>query len=100
VGIEAPPVFTYSALAGSGIAELWQTILAHRERLDATGQLMQKRRAQQVRWMWTLIEERFRERLRTDPKVKARLPALEAAVADGKLPPALAAEQIADLLGL
>jgi LAO/AO transport system kinase len=50
--------------------------------------------------MWTLIEERFRERLRTDPKVKARLPALEAAVADGKLPPALAAEQIADLLGL
>jgi LAO/AO transport system kinase len=61
---------------------------------------MEKRRAQQVRWMWTLIEERFRERLRTDPKVKARLPALEAAVADGKLPPALAAEEIADLLGL
>ncbi len=99
-GIEAPPVFTYSALTGSGIAELWQTILAHREWLDGSGQLMEKRRAQQVRWMWTLIEERFRERLRTDPKVKARLPALEAAVADGKLPPALAAEEIADLLGL
>ena len=97
---EAPPVLTYSALAGSGIAELWQTILAHRARLDRSGQLREKRRAQQVRWMWTLIEERFRERLRSDPKVKARLPALEAAVADGKLPPALAAEQIADLLGL
>ena len=47
-----------------------------------------------------VIEDRFRERLRTDPKVKARLPALEAAVADGKLPPALAAEEIAKLLGL
>jgi LAO/AO transport system kinase len=50
--------------------------------------------------MWTLIEDRFRERLRTDPAVKSKLRTLEAAVAAGKLPPALAADEIADLLKL
>jgi LAO/AO transport system kinase len=95
-----PPVLTFSALTGDGVDGLWRAIVAHRERLSASGRLAEKRREQQARWMWTLIEERFRDRLRTDPKVKARLRTLEAAVAGGKLPPALAADEIADLLGL
>src|SRR6202008_76696 len=36
-GAEAPPVLTYSALSGEGIAELWRTVEAHRERLAAKG---------------------------------------------------------------
>ena len=47
-----------------------------------------------------LIEERFRARLRSDPAVKSKLKALEASVAAGKTPPALAAEEIAELLKL
>jgi LAO/AO transport system kinase len=99
-GAEAPPVLTYSALAGEGIADLWQAIEAHRERLAKKGGLDAKRREQQVRWMWSLIETRIQERLRSDPKLKAKLPALESAVKEGKLPPALAADEIAKLLGL
>ena len=99
-GTEAPPVLTYSALTGEGIAELWQAIEAHRKRLAAKGELDAKRREQQVRWMWSLIETRIQERLRGDPKLKTKLPALENAVKQGKLPPALAAEEIAKLLGL
>ncbi len=99
-GAEAPPVLTYSALAGEGIAELWRAIEAHRERLAKKGGLDAKRREQQVRWMWSLIETRIQERLRSDPKLKAKLPALESAVKEGKLPPALAADEIAKLLGL
>lgn len=98
--MEEPPVLTYSALTGTGIGEVWQALLDHRARLEQSGRLAEKRRAQQVRWMWTLIEERFREHLRSDPAVKARLRSLEAAVAAGKLPPALAADEIADLLKL
>jgi len=39
-------------------------------------------------------------RLRTDSTVRARLPAIEAAVADGRLAAALAVEEIAALLGI
>lgn len=99
-GNEAPPVFTYSALTGDGIPALWDGVVAHRNALEKTGALAERRRGQQIRWMWALLEERFRSRLRTDPKIKAKLPALEKAVADGKLPADLAAKEIADILGL
>ncbi|HEY7458711.1 MAG TPA: methylmalonyl Co-A mutase-associated GTPase MeaB [Xanthobacteraceae bacterium] len=98
--VEEAPVLTYSAIKGEGIDRLWQAALDHRAMLEKSGRLAEKRRAQQVHWMWTLIEERFRDRLRTDPAVKSRLKNLEAAVAAGKLPPALAADEIADLLKL
>jgi len=99
-GAEAPPVLTYSALTGDGLPELWQAIEAHRARMAAKGELEGKRREQQVRWMWSLIETHIQERLRGDAKLKTKLPALESAVKDGKLPPALAAEEICKLLGL
>ena len=96
----SPPVLTYSGLTGDGIADLWAQVLNHRARCEAAGAFAQTRRAQQVRWMWTLLQERLAERVRTDPAIKARLPALEGAVADGTLAPTLAANEIAALLGL
>jgi LAO/AO transport system kinase len=97
--MQQPPVLTFSALTGDGIAQLWNAVLTHRERLSPAG-LAAKRRAQRVRAMWALIDERMRERLRTDAKLKAKLPALEAGVAAGKIPPAQAADEIGRLLGL
>ncbi len=94
-----PPVLTFSALTGDGITPMWKAVLVHRSQLGAKG-LEAKRRAQQVRAMWALIDERLRERLRSDAKVKAKLPALEAGVAAGKIPPAQAADELARLLGL
>jgi LAO/AO transport system kinase len=99
-GVDEPPVLTYSALNGDGIDRLWQAALDHRASLEKSGRLAEKRREQQVRWMWTLIDERFRDRLRSDTTIKSRLRSLEAAVAAGKLPAALAADEIADLLKL
>jgi LAO/AO transport system kinase len=99
-GIDEPPVLTYSALKGDGIDRLWQAALDHRASLEKSGRLAEKRRDQQVRWMWTLIDERFRERLRGDATIKSRLRSLEAAVAAGTLPAAVAADEIADLLKL
>jgi len=95
-----PRVITYSAMTGDGVADLWGKVLAHRDALAGTGELAERRRAQQVKWMWTLMEERLMAKLRGDPAVRAKLKSAEAAVADGKLAPTLAAEQIAQLLGL
>ena len=93
-----PPVVTYSALAGSGIAELWQKVLEHRTAMNASGEFAARRREQQVKWMWSMLEQRIMSRLRSDPAVRARVKKVEAEVADGRIAPALAAEQIAEML--
>jgi LAO/AO transport system kinase len=95
-----PPVLTYSALTGEGIADLWSKILEHREAMTGTGEFAARRRAQQARWMWTLLEERLMSRLKSDPELKAKLPRLEKAVAEGKISPAVAVENLAAALGL
>jgi LAO/AO transport system kinase len=95
-----PPVIAYSALTGDGIAELWQQVQAHRRQLSAVGEFAERRREQQVKWMWAMLEDRFRLHLASDAKLKARLPAIEKAVADGTLSPALAVDEIATALGV
>jgi LAO/AO transport system kinase len=95
-----PPVVTYSALKATGTAELWAQVLEHRERMMSSGELAARRREQQVKWMWSMLEERMFERLRSDAAVRAKLPQIEAAVADGRLAPTLAVEQIAAMLGM
>src|SRR5438477_979874 len=96
----SPPVITYSALTGMGIAELWGQVVLHRERMDNTGEHAALRREQQVKWMWSMLNERVFARLKSDSHVRARLPAIEAAVAEGRLSATLAVEEIAGLLGI
>ena len=95
-----PPVVTYSALTGDGVAGLWAQVLAHRDKLTASGELEARRRVQQVKWMWTMLEDFFRGRLAADAKLKAKLPQIEAAVAAGELSPARAVDQIVAAMGL
>ena len=68
--------------------------------MTASGELAARRREQQVKWMWTMLEERLTARLRSDPAVRTKLRQAEAAVAAGKLAPTLAVEEIAQLLGV
>lgn len=96
----SPPVITYSALTGAGIAELWAQVLAHRERMMQTSEHVARRRKQQVKWMWQMLEERLFARLRSDPAVRAKLPRIESAVAEGRLSPALAVDEISAMLGM
>jgi LAO/AO transport system kinase len=96
----SPPVIIYSALTGDGIAALWDQVLAHRRMLSGAGELAARRREQQVKWMWSMLEDRLHLRLKTDAKLKARLPAIEKAVADGALAPAVAVDEIATALGV
>ena len=94
----APPVVTYSALTGDGIEALWQQVLAHRQQLAATAEFAARRREQQVKWMWSMLEQRMMARLRADPAIRAKVKKTEVEVADGRITPAVAAEQIAEML--
>ena len=93
-----PPVVTYSALTGAGIAGLWQKIVDHRNAMTASGDFAARRRQQQVKWMWSMLEQRVLARLRADTSTRARVKKTEAEVAAGHLTPALGAEQIAGML--
>jgi LAO/AO transport system kinase len=95
----SPPVVTVSGLTGQGLEELWDTVLEHRRRLSATGELQARRREQDAKWMWALVHERMHERLTRDPAVRDRVPAIERAVAEGKLSPTAGAAEIAALAG-
>ncbi|MDB5559719.1 MAG: methylmalonyl Co-A mutase-associated GTPase MeaB [Enterovirga sp.] len=95
-----PPVLLISGLSGTGLDGLWAKVLEHRRVLEGAGELAAKRRQQDLKWMWALVEDRIRHRLRTDPAIRDRAPAIEAALADRSLSPAAAADEIAGMLGL
>jgi LAO/AO transport system kinase len=96
----SPPVVTYSALTGDGIAPLWEQVLAHRARTSEAGALAARRSRQQVKWLWAMLEERIASKLRSDTALRAKLPRLEAAVADGRMSASLAVEELAGALGI
>jgi len=93
-----PPVVTYSGLTGAGVPELWQQVLDHRKAMTESGEFLSRRRDQQVKWMWSMLEQRIMARLRGDAAVRAKVKTLEAEVAEGRIAPALAAERIAEML--
>ncbi len=93
-----PPVVTYSALTGDGIDALWDKVLAHRTAMQASGDFEARRRDQQVKWMWAMLEDRLKARLRSDPSVRSKVKQAEAAVADGRMTPAVGADTVVALL--
>ena len=89
-----PPVLTCSALTNDGLPELWEQIVAHREKLTATGERAQRRQRQQIGWMWSLIGDRLLDEFRASGGVRAQLEQTEASVLAGDLPPAVAADRL------
>lgn len=94
-----PPVLTMSALEGTGLSELWETIEKHRDVLTAAGEFDARRRAQQVDWTWSMVRDAVLDRVLTNPAVKAMRAEVERKVRDGELTPALAAQSILDAAG-
>ena len=90
----SPPVLTCSGLTGDGLSDLWQQVEMHRERMSATGELDDRRRGQQVRWMWSMLDERLRDDLRADAVVRQALGSVERRVHDGEIPATVAVDEI------
>jgi len=86
------PVLTCSAAEHTDLDKVWDQLRAHRRHLERTGRLAQHRAEQDVRWMWSTIDERLRARFRES--VKDRVAEVEAAVRAGRLTPAAAADQL------
>lgn len=96
----AVPVVTCSGLTGQGLDDLWATLEDHRRTLTESGDLAEKRRRQQVKWMWSMVEDRVLDAVRGHPRVKGRLPALLGGIDDGSMTVTLAAMEILDAFGV
>ncbi len=89
-----PPVLAVSAIEGTGLDQVWEQIQAYYRVLTDSGELADRRADQQVRWMWAMVEDRLRDRLRASPEVANLADLLEQQVVAGQVAPAAAAEQV------
>lgn len=92
-----PPVVTCSGLTNFGLDELWEQIEVHRDKLGGSGELEERRRMQQVRWMWSMLDDRLREDLRSDRRVTACLENVERRVRAGELTATMAVDEVWDI---
>ncbi len=89
-----PKVLRASALEGTGISEFWDTVLAHRHALEASGEFTTRRNEQARAWMWTLLREGLEQSFHAAPEVATRIEALEAEVKESRTTPAAAAREL------
>jgi LAO/AO transport system kinase len=91
---EPPAVLTCSALLREGIDDVWAAVERRTNRLMAGGQLAERRRRQNLRWLWALVEDQLRIALLAHPQVQAIRDALERQILAGTMPAAAAARRI------
>ena len=95
-----PAVVTISGLNNRGLDLLWDRVIEHRTITSGTNALETKRRAQSVRWMWSMIDDSLRQRLQADVHLRSILPEIEEAVATKQMTPREASVKILKRLGL
>ncbi|MFN8049909.1 MAG: methylmalonyl Co-A mutase-associated GTPase MeaB [Acidimicrobiales bacterium] len=89
-----PPVTVCSGLTDDGLDEIWQQICVHHDKLTATGELAEKRRHQQLRWMWSMVNDRLMEVFRREPAVADHLAETMRQVEAGALAATVAADDL------
>ena len=92
-GVETE-VLLASAVMNDGVAEVWDAIERTHRALQKSGQLAHLRSGQARSWLWSEVSAGLMERARTDARVSAELPRLEAEVAAGRLSPGVAARRV------
>jgi len=95
----APRVFTCSAREQAGIDRIWDAIRQRHEELLTTGKLAERRRRQELRWIWNSVEDRLRQALQSHPGVREIREGLEQQVLAGTLPAEVAARKILEAFG-
>ncbi len=90
----SPPVMTCSAVEGTGIDKIWETILDHRDTLTASGEMAEKRKTQALDWMAFLLDDGLRQWFYASPHVGEALPKLRRDVEEQKISPTAAADSL------
>lgn len=92
------PVLMCSSLAGSGLEDIWETVLKHRKIMNDKGDLEKKRSEQSRLWMWALVKEGLEEWFSKNAQVVNLLPLIEKEVVSGKITATSGAARILSFL--
>lgn len=92
-----PLVVSLSALKQDGLETFWQHVSDFRLKMQASGEFESKRKHQALAWMDQQINSGLRQRFKQHPAVAAALSEISAAVENGSMTSAAAAQR---LLGL
>ncbi|MFW5930957.1 MAG: methylmalonyl Co-A mutase-associated GTPase MeaB [Desulfosalsimonas sp.] len=93
-----PPVMTCSALEMTGIEEIWETVLKHRGKMEASGELGRRRKKQARQWFEFLVEEGLRDWFYGLLEVKKLLPELDRRLEQGETTAMAAARRLLRLV--
>jgi LAO/AO transport system kinase len=97
---DPPAVLICSALHQQGVDAVWGAVEWQHTRRAAAGQLAERRRRQNLRWLWALVEEQLRQALYEHPAVRAIKDDLEREVLAGTVPAATAASRLLEAFGV
>ncbi len=92
-----PKVTTVSALHKKGMDDVWSLVLDYKEKTQAGDVFEQKRKNQQVHWMWSHISDALQADFMADKSVKDALPDVEAKLMSSDLTAAVAASNLLKL---
>jgi LAO/AO transport system kinase len=97
---DMPTVLTCSALRDNGVDAVWAAVEQRHTRLAGSGELAERRRRQNLRWLWALVDDQLRRAVHTHPAVQAIRDDLEQEVLAGTTPAAAAARRILEAFGI
>lgn len=97
---EPPEVMTCSALQREGVEEVWQAIERRYTLRQSNGTLAKRRGQQNLRWLWSLVEQQLRHAIRTHANKSGIQEHLERDVVAGDIPPEVAARRILEAFRL
>lgn len=92
-----PKVTTCSAIANTGISEVWETLLKFAETTQKNGYWEAHRQEQNQYWMLETIHEHIKSSFYQHPKVKSVLENFKQKVGQNQLSPFVAAKDLLDL---
>lgn len=90
----APPVAHCSALEKTGLDSIWTLITGFKEALGISGEFAHRRSQQQLKWMWSIVEQELLSSMKNNSSVRECLSEIEAKVAIGELPVRTAASEL------
>lgn len=94
------PVQIASAAEGTGLAEIWEAVEAHRALLEESGLLAERRRKQTERWLDSMIEEAVLAAVHSRPGVNEAIDAARADVDAEKITVPQATQRVIEAAGL
>lgn len=93
-----PRVVTCSAVEGTGLKDIWQTIKDHHSLLITSGQLEEKRDKQALYWLKQTVEQLLLDNFYRHPDVSAQINSFRADVVEGRISPFTAAERLVEMV--